>query len=105
MRKPLGHKGFQRERATGVEPATSSLGSLKSAFRQLGGNQRKRRDYSALASFYVFPDCPETARLSTKNREPFPVEPEASEGVPTHCLDMPDQAYVAGTHAVLGEAK
>ena len=30
MRKPLWHKGFRRERATGVEPATSSLGSWHS---------------------------------------------------------------------------
>ena len=30
MRKPLRHKGWKRERATGVEPATSSLGSWHS---------------------------------------------------------------------------
>ena len=33
--KALGHKGFQRERATGVEPATSSLGSVNARFREV----------------------------------------------------------------------
>ena len=62
MRKPLWQKGFRRERATGVEPATSSLGSVKSMFHQVAGNQRKDPDCRALDRFCVFPNCPERAR-------------------------------------------
>ena len=78
MRKPLWDKGFQRERATGVEPATSSLGNVKRAFPQVRGIQRNDRDFWALDAFCVFPDCPEKARIVTKTREPFPVEPEVA---------------------------
>ena len=41
MRKPLGHKGFLKERATGVEPATSSLGNEKDEVEEARENERK----------------------------------------------------------------
>ena len=46
-RKPLWHKGFRRERATGLEPATSSLGSwhstteLRPRMRKAGGAEAR----------------------------------------------------------------
>src|SRR5712692_1334968 len=73
-RKPPRSSGVHRERATGVEPATSSLGRVKRLFRQVAGNQRKRRESRRLGPFCFFPDCPEKARLHTKNQEPFRVE-------------------------------
>jgi hypothetical protein len=83
-RKPLWHKGFRGERATGVEPATSSLGSVESGLSEVRGNQRQDRNFSRLQGFCLFPRCPEKARLVTKKPEPFRVEVEAGEGVSTH---------------------
>ena len=61
------------ERATGVEPATSSLGRCGSAFREFRRNQKKDPDFSCLPPDLRVPDCPAKSLKIPKNRERFPI--------------------------------
>ena len=71
--KPVRNHGLRRERATGVEPATSSLGSGPSRIVEDRGNEKKANYLSDLRTAWADPNYPEISRQNPEKPERFPL--------------------------------